>query len=1087
MGKTRLAVEVAAQHPAVAWLDLADGGPDTDVGAALAGVLGLPAEPDMDMVQALVAELGRAPALVVVDNAEHLVASVASLATAVVSASPRVKVLVTSRIPLHAPGELVWRVDPLGLPPEATTSAADIADVPSVRLFVERARSVRREFALDDGNAPAVADICRRLDGLPLAIHLAAGWVKVLDPHRIAERLAAGLDLLSADPGGPTRHRTMRMVLDSSYDLLNPDERFVFDRLTPFRGVTLEAAEAVGSGEGTPPGRVLGALAGLVDKSLLTTYEHGPRLRYRRLATVRQYAEERLSGLPHVEAARALHARWCLGLVEGVELDPATAETVAVEHDNLVAALGWSVAHDVELALRLLFAVRPFWLAAGRLQEGRRWAEAVMDAVAEAGSAGPDVLARGAEAAAELVLAHGHHPRLGAWLDLAGRHYSAAGDRTGQGRVRVLQGAAARLRGGLGEAARLLEEARADLEDGPEATLARCLAELGHVASLRGDDAGAEPFLRRALELFERSGDGEAAALVLRRLGKLAALRGDVAGARRLQEQALAIYRQGDRPLGMARTLADLAELAWRNGDFAGSEAQNEETLSLQRRLGDQWGEAKTLNNLGYIAYHRSDLPRSLRLYTEVLGLRRRLGDRRGEANALVGLANAVFLDESRPPDLDRARSLAEEGVDLLRQVGDTRNLAWALYTVGEICHDLGDPSAARAAAEESVALYRQLGDNAMTTLGLFSLATLDLEAGDLPGARALALEAGRMALALRLPLQQARCCELAARVALAVGNDSQAALLYGAARATREKIGAEPPRAAFRSVRDADTATLTRRLGRERFTRLWEEGGRLRIDQAQLLAVEEEAAPAPPVRAVPAAVVRLLGNPAVESPSGDKPLPATAPGRLLKLVALSTRVTVDEAVEVLWPDEAPGVGSRRLNNVLSRLRRDLGELVVRNGGSLGLAQGVEVDAVTFERRARAALAAADEGLPEAGSLCREALVSYGGELLPADRYEDWTAAPRERLANLYGRLLDTLADDALAGGRRGEAVEWLERAIDAEPLDEQRYLRAVRVLLDQGWRHRARSVALRAERVLSRGLGIPLPDELEELVRADR
>jgi len=227
---------------------------------------------------------------------------------------------------------------------------------------------------------------------------------------------------------------------------------------------------------------------------------------------------------------------------------------------------------------------------------------------------------------------------------------------------------------------------------------------------------------------------------------------------------------------------------------------------------------------------------------------------------------------------------------------------------------------------------------------------------------------------------------------------------------------------------------------------------------------------------------VQLLGDMVLSLDGAVFEPRGRALGQLVKLVALLQPVPVDEVVEILWPEAPPGMGRQRLNNLHARLRRVCGILVVRQGETLRLSPGAEVDVAAFEQRAAAALAAMRSGHPDAGALCRDAVVLYRGELLPADRYEDWTASRRVQLGRLYLELLDALSEEADASGRHGEAVEWLERAIDAEPLDESRYQRAAAIMVGQGWRHRAQALALRARRMADE-LGVALPDDLARLL----
>jgi len=539
----------------------------------------------------------------------------------------------------------------------------------------------------------------------------------------------------------------------------------------------------------------------------------------------------------------------------------------------------------------------------------------------------------------------------------------------------------------------------------------------------------------------------------------------------------------------VARTLAYLGELAWRQLDFDGARALLEEALGIQRRLGDLRGTATSLTNLAHIEYQKGRHAESAELDREVLDLRRQLGDRGGEATALAGLATALWLDEPTPAKLDKARCLADQAVVAGRQVGDRRGLAWALSCQAEIARDQGDAPTAEAAASESIEIYRTTGEPQLATLALYTLATVAIGKDELDHARPLVTQAAGMALAMGVPMQQLRCVELGARLACAEGHLGLASRLYGAAEAGRIALDQGRPRPSQRAVAAADLARLRHGLSSPALESAWDDGRRLAIDQACAAVlgtegVEAHAALDSSERPAPGEhwQVQLLGD-MVLSLDGTVFEPhGRALGQLVKVVALRQPIPVDEVVEILWPEAPPGVGRQRLNNLLTRLRRRGGSLVVRQGDTLRLSPGAEVDVVAFEERAAAALAAVRSGHPDAGALCREAVVLYRGDLLPADRYEDWTASRRVHLGRLYLELLDALAEEADASGRSGEAVEWLERAIAAEPLDESRYQRAAAIMVGQGWRHRAQALALRARRMTDE-LGVALPDDLARLL----
>jgi len=1058
------------------------------VPSAVAAALGIEVDvgAQVPVHTSLAAAIGTASLVLVLDNCELVVEAVSTLVNELLGSCVGLRVIATSREPLRIPGQVVWVLMPLELPLDQDLEPSHLGSVPAVQLFVDRAREVRRGFDLDAGNAAAVAAICRSVEGIPLAIELAATWLRALSPIQIAEGIGSDLGLLRGE-SDPHEHQALRVVFDRSYALLEPDERAVFDRLGPFSGFTAEAVEAVCAAPGLDSTRLAELLARLADKSLIVVSEQAGRARYRCPATVRVFAVERCEVLPDAPEVSARHARWYLGLAEQT-LRPGAGvpESLEIEHENLTAALAWALESEPELALRLFVALRTFWESGNWLAEGFRWAEALLagaGAVAP-GAAPPALRAEAAEAAGAVAVALGHSAEARTWLEESLEAYRAEGDGAGAGRALVGLGTVARHRGELERSEELLKEARSSLESSSDRrSRASALIELGRVVALRGRELEADQLLRQALGLVRELED-VAAANALNQLGMLAALRRDFDLARSYHEQALGILRRSERALGVARTLAHLGELAWRQLDFDGARSLLGEALGIQRRLGDLRGTATSLTNLAHIEYQKGRHTESAELYREVLDLRRQLGDRGGEATALAGLATALWLDEPTPAQLGKARSLADQAVAVGRQVGDRRGLAWALSCQAEIARDQGDAPTAEAAASESIEIYRTTGEPQLATLALYTLATVAIGKGELDHARPLVTQAAGMALAMGVPMQQLRCVELGARLACAEGQLGQAARLYGAAEAGRIALDQGVPRPSQRAIAAADLVRLRQGLASAAMESARDDGRRLAIDQAcaAVLGTGESHAAPDALERGEFWQVQLLGDMVLSLDGAVFEPHGRALGQLVKLVALRQPVPVDEVVEVLWPDAPPGIGRQRLNNLLTRLRRVCTGLVVRQGETLRLSPDAEVDVVAFELRAAAALSAVRSGLPDAGAHCREAVVLYRGELLASDRYEDWTASRRVHLGRLYLELLDALSAEAHASGRFGEAIEWLERAIAAEPLDESRYQRAAAIMVGQGWRHRAQALALRARRMTD-DLGVALPDDLARLL----
>ena len=525
-GKTRLALEAAARASEgedavpVAWVELAPLSAAELVPRQIAAALGIQ-EGSRPAVDALRELLRERRLLLVLDNCEHLVDACARLVELLLRGAPGLRVLATSREALGVAGERAWLVPPLSLPDDRHVLPDEVAGAPAVRLFVERAREIAPGFALTEANAAAVARICRRLDGIPLAIELAAARVRVLTPEQIAERLGDAFRLLAGGRRTAVpRQQTLRATMDWSYGLLSGPERRLLERLSVFAGgATLEAAEAVCPDGEVEAWEVLDLLAALVDKSLVAMHEQGGTARYRLPETVRQYGAERLREAGAEDAWRARHALHFLAFAEEMEpllYGPGQGRRLArlaAEHDNFRAAMRTLLeggGHDA--AARLVGALSRYCQQYGHLAEGRGWAEEAL--------AGSGVTA---EARASALLALGNiASRQGdsgaaAVLEEAVAAYRALGDRARTGRaLNALAITLVNHHGELDRAEALYTEARTLLrETGQTAIEGMVVNNLGTIALRRHDFARAEALYRERLRLARELGDpaGEGGAL----------------------------------------------------------------------------------------------------------------------------------------------------------------------------------------------------------------------------------------------------------------------------------------------------------------------------------------------------------------------------------------------------------------------------------------------------------------------------------------------------------------------------------------------------------------------------------------------
>jgi predicted ATPase/two-component SAPR family response regulator len=616
-GKSRLAMELvramAEEVSESVWVELAGLQDSASLPRAILEAFGVHEDVDGPDPEALVAYLRGRSALLVLDNCEHLVDACAQLAHTLVKRCPSIRILSTSREALGVKGERAWLVPPLSLP-GGVGSLEALKASEAVRLFEERARDVVGSFRLDEANSPAVAEICRRLDGIPLAIELAAARVKVLTPQQIRERLHDAFRLLSsADRSSIPRHRTLRAAMDWSHDLLRESARILLRRLSVFRGgFVLGGAERVGAGGAIAGEEVLDLVAHLVDRSLVVVREHRGEARYRLLETVRQYAAQRLAESGEAEEVRRRHAHQVLALVRTAEPHLIGRErrtwvdTLQTETENIREALSWSREHEpslhVELVARLwwFFYSTQHWLEAGRWMEGAL----ALPAASEPGRT------RGALLFAEGALA-------------------------------ALQGRAEAARGFLGEAAELAAAF------GDQRLEAYALNYLGMTYAGEGRHQ-ASSLCGRAAAWFEANDDLYGLRLALLLQGSAALGGGDMETAERHNAAGVAVARRFGLDRELAVSLQNLAAVHMAAGELREAEALLRESLAASRRDPSYFFISVGLQYLGEVTARRGRPIEAARLLGAAEAIREAMGvagfkrDRDRLAAALPGLRQAA-------------------------------------------------------------------------------------------------------------------------------------------------------------------------------------------------------------------------------------------------------------------------------------------------------------------------------------------------------------------------------------------------------------------------------------------------------------
>ncbi|HVE76649.1 MAG TPA: AAA family ATPase, partial [Actinomycetota bacterium] len=874
-GKTRLAYQTAADvledHPDGVWIvELAPVFEPELVPQAVASIFGIrqesaaadvkpePGKSDWDrageerrdqdepVVEKLISHLKEKNLLIVLDNCEHLIASAATLADRLLRGCPHVKLLATSREPLGVPGETPWRVPSLSMPDLKNINLDDLDQYEAVRLFIERATQAMPEFNVTNENAPAVAQICHRLDGIPLAIELAAARVKVLSPEQIQARLDDQFRLLTG--GSRTalpRQQTLRALVDWSYQLLSDPEKILLRRLGVFvGGLTLDAAEAICADAPSEEGglesfEILDVLSHVVDKSLVLMDPLGTSPRYRLNETIRQYAREKLLESPEVATLRRRQRDWFLELAEQAkeELEGDRYEQwidrLEEDHDNLRQALQWSMTpEEADCALRLGAALQGFWRTKGYLTEGKDW---LAQALALEGDPPKPAKAMALLAAASMDLTLALHrsgtPLVEEALDLFREIEDERGIadallvRAGFAQVSDYSSApafsleAAEIYERIGvpskAAVAMLTTARAFIllgksdetiatveralktaeESGNKRTIMLALRSLastlgaGGASSMQGsvDIPRAEALLQRSLSIAKEMNDRRAIAESLRRFGWLEWSKNNIEALKKYSEDSLAIYKE----LGDAREL-------WRGNYFMGQAFHDnydearpyyERSLLLARELGDRWAEMFSLNNLGLVAPSPAE---AKSFYQQALEIGLEVDD--PDANAMWYM-NLSFNASSRN-DPEAAFDYAAKSLEQRQRLGDRLGAGEAYIRMANLKLKSGKGDEAERLLQEGLELVDPEPIRRMYSLNAFAWGAWELgmpEAG-LPHAE----EAVRISRELPDQTELDGVGHTLGEILQELGRDDEAQELFDAAISGGKSTGGPYAKAEF-------------------------------------------------------------------------------------------------------------------------------------------------------------------------------------------------------------------------------------------------------------------------------------------------
>jgi len=658
-GKTRLALQLAADRiddfsDGVWWTDLAPLSDATLIAHVVAAALRVREQPGRPLEQSLLDYLQPKRLLLVLDNCEHLVASCAALADLLLRQCPDLRILATSREGLGIAGETLYPVPPMTLPDPGRAAPDDVARYEAVQLFADRAAALVPSFAVTERTAPVIGHICRRLDGIPLALELAAARTRSLSLEEISARLDDQFRLLTG--GSRTalpRHQTLQSAIDWSYAMLGGAEQASFRRLSVFAGgFALDAAEAVAGGEPVGSADIVDVLGHLVDKSLVVAEGQNGDVRYRMLEPLRQYGRDRLIAAGEADAVRTRHLQWYVTV--SAQAEPALRgmgqsdwlRRLSVEHDNLRTALQWALTSSaIDPGLRIATAISRFWYLRGHISEGRRWLDELL-----AVPAAPTIEATTVAAA------------MAAAAVLAQLQFDAA-------RATTL-------------ATQALDVFR-DAQD--HRGIASALGTLASVARWQADYERADALFQEILQHYREAADTWGVATAIGGRAGVARMRRDYARAAALFAESNRLYRELGDQHGLSNTLYFMGLIARAQGDFAKAEALGEEGLAVSKALGDTYAVAHQLHLLGEVAWSRGERDKAAALHETVLPMFVELGDK----SCIISTTSDLALVAQYRGDARRAAQLHRESVKQAQEMKDMPGVALYLERLAGLEHEV--------------------------------------------------------------------------------------------------------------------------------------------------------------------------------------------------------------------------------------------------------------------------------------------------------------------------------------------------------------------------------------------------------------
>lgn len=787
-GKTRLALQVVSElsdrNESRGWfIDLAPLSETSFVPQYILNAVGIQEEIGTSAQDTLAYFFQDKSGIIIFDNCEQVLTGVAQLAQELIKSTPAVKILATSREPLGVAGETVWCIPSLSTPNfEDELPIEELMEHEAVQLFVARATTVNPQFTITKNNMHSVAQICTTLDGIPLAIELAAARAKVLSVSEIAARLDHRLQFLVSNQNVAPRQKTLRNLIDWSYELLPLNERALLRRLSIFAGGwTLDAAEAVCSGNDIETFEVLDLLSHLVDKSLVMAEISDLTTRYRLLETIRKYAQERLEESGEIYSIADKHATYFTRMVEQSYTEiwgknqAFWIEWLETEHDNLRAAMDWMAQEEnaLEIYLHLAGSLWRFWSVRGYISEGRSRLEAALRLNPNAPRG---LRANGLRGAGKLALQQGDYIQALAMsmesLDL----FRELGDLWGIGRQLEVLGEIAYHQGDYSQAVELHNESlsiRKSIND--KEGIAVSLRQLGVIARDHGDTQKAKDLFEQSLELFRELDDRIFTAQTLNNLGLVEFTSCEYDQANKLLEEAAFLYRQVNDRLGLSDVLLNLATVAKDRGELKQARALCEQSLRLKKALGDKRGIAQTQAALGEVSVFQGNYIYASQLADQSLASFQDLGVKRG----VMFCKGILAFSAHYQGDYELAISLAEEGLKISTEINAPRAIAYCTEILGLVACARNNLEEADRLLRKSLEIFEQVGDRRNIAITSINLARTKYRQGKIDDAQSFVDKSLSISRQLKVEWTQSLALEIMGLLHRKLGNHRQSLLLF--------------------------------------------------------------------------------------------------------------------------------------------------------------------------------------------------------------------------------------------------------------------------------------------------------------------